>query len=160
LERFAILPPLVRSAAALTPILGSRAIEDQWTASRVDENVPRREKKMRIMWSLAAALTITVSGPAWAETWKARAELIETKSAEGCPRQLSVYTLDLAGDTFSATDVDGKMFSISLPANGVIKEDYRSPTGNRLEMSGNVRTKHLEIYSGHRGCWWRLVAEK
>lgn len=120
----------------------------------------RREKKLRIVWRLAAALTIIVSGAARAETWKARAELIATKSAEGCPRELSVYTLDLAGDTFSATDVDGKMFSISVPANGIIKEDYRSPTGNRLEMSGNIKTKHLEIYSGHRGCWWRLVVEK
>jgi hypothetical protein len=115
---------------------------------------------MRIVWRLAAAFTIIVSGPAWAETWKARAELIATKSAEGCSQQLSVYTLDLAGDTFSATDVDGRMFSITVPANGIIKEDYRSPSGNRLEVAGNVKTKHLEIYSGHRGCWWRLVAEK
>jgi hypothetical protein len=120
----------------------------------------QEEKKMPIAWKLAAALTIIVSGPALAETWKARAELIATKSAEGCPRDLSVYTLDLAGDTFSATDVNGRMFSIAVAANGIIKEDYRSPSGNRLEMSGNVRTKHLEIYSSHRGCWWRLVAEK
>lgn len=115
---------------------------------------------MRIAWKLAAALTIIVSGPALAETWKARTELIATKSAEGCPRELSVYTLDLSASAFTAADVDGKMFSIAVPANGIIKEDYRSPSGNRLEMSGNVRTKHLEIYSGHRGCWWRLVAEK
>jgi hypothetical protein len=115
---------------------------------------------MRIIWKLAAVLTVIVSGPATAETWRARADLIATKSAEGCPRDGSVYTLDLAGNAFSATDVDGKMFSITVPANNIIKEDYRSPSGNRLEMSGNVKTRHLEIYSDYRGCWWHLVPVK
>lgn len=111
------------------------------------------------MWKLAIVLVV-LSGPALAESWKARAELIETKSAEGCRRDGSVYTLEVGGGTFSATDVDGKMFSIAVPANGIIKEDYRSPSGSRLEMSGNVNTRHLEIYSGLRGCFWRLVPEK
>jgi hypothetical protein len=115
---------------------------------------------MRIIWKLAAVLTVIACGPAGAETWRARADLIATKSAEGCARDGSVYTLELAGDAFSATDVDGKMFSITVPANYIIKEDYRSPSGNRLEMSGNVKTRHLEIYSGLRGCWWHLVPVK
>jgi hypothetical protein len=115
---------------------------------------------MRTMWMLAAMLMAAVPGAAAAQTWKARAELIETKSAEGCPREFSVYTLALDGTTFSATDVDGKMFTISVSDSGVINEAYRSPTGNRLEMSGNVRTRHLEIYSNLRGCFWRLVPER
>jgi hypothetical protein len=98
--------------------------------------------------------------PALADTWKARAELIQTKSAAGCNERLSVYTLTLEGTTFSATDVDGKQFTIDVPDNGVIKEDYRSPGGARLEMSGNVKTKHLDIYNNNRGCWYRLVPEK
>ena len=52
------------------------------------------------------------------------------------------------------------MFSITVPANNIIKEDYRSPSGNRLEMSGNVKTRHLEIYSDYRGCWWHLMPVK
>jgi hypothetical protein len=88
---------------------------------------------MRVIWKLGVVLTVIVSGPAAAETWRARADLIATKSAEGCARDGSVYTLELAGDAFS---------------------------GNRLEMSGNVKTRHLEIYSGLRGCWWHLVPVK
>ncbi len=42
----------------------------------------------------------------------------------------------------------------------MIKEDYRSPGGARLEMSGNVKTRHLDIYNNNRGCWYRLVPEK
>lgn len=115
---------------------------------------------MRSTATLAAILVVTFAGTATADSWKARTELIETKSAEGCARDLSVYTLTLEGGSFSATDVDGKMFTIAVPPNNVIKEDYRSPSGNRLEMSGNVKTRHLEIYSNNRGCWWRLVPEK
>lgn len=115
---------------------------------------------MRIVWKLAGVLAVVAAGPAAAETWKARAELIATKSAGGCPERLSVYTLTLDGTSFSAADVDGRMFSITVPDGGVIKHDYRSPTGNRLEMSGNVRTRHLEVYSDRRGCFWRLVPEK
>lgn len=33
------------------------------------------------------------------------------------------------------------------------------PTRARLEMSGNVKTKHLDICNNNRGCWYRLVPE-
>ena len=105
-------------------------------------------------------LVACLATPAAAETWKARAELIKTKSAGGCNERLSTYTLTLEGMTFAAADVDGKQFTIDVPDNGVIKEDYRSPGGARLEMAGNVRTKHLEIYNNNRGCWYNLVPEK
>lgn len=115
---------------------------------------------MRTLWTCAAVLMVALPGTAMAQTWKARAELIESKSAEGCARDLSVYTLSLDGGSFSGTDVNGKMFTVAVPANKVIKEDYRSPSGSRLEISGNVHTRHLEIYSNERGCWWRLVNER
>lgn len=119
---------------------------------------------MRASWRVAAVLAGPLlaawPGAAMAETWKARAELIETKSAEGCPRDLSVYSLTLDGGTFTGSDVNGKMFTIAVPASKVVKEDYRSPSGSRLEISGNVATRHLEIYSNLRGCWWRLVPER
>lgn len=124
-----------------------------------------RTWKWKMTGMVAAGLVMAFGGSAAAQagkaqTWKARAELIETKSAEGCPRQLSVYTLTLTGSTFRATDVDGEMVDIVVPAHNVIHADYRSSSGARLEMSGNVKTRHLEIYSNLRGCWWRLVPEK
>ena len=111
-------------------------------------------------WGVAAALVAFLATPAGAETWKARAELIQTKSGNGCSGRLSTYTLTLEGAKFAAADADGKQFTIEIPDNGVIKEDYRSPGGARLEMSGNVKTKHLEIYNNTRGCWYNLVVEK
>jgi hypothetical protein len=111
-------------------------------------------------WGLAAVVVAFLATPAVAETWKARAELIKSKSAEGCNERLSVYTLSLEGTKFAAADVDGKQFTIDIPDNGIIKEDYRSPGGARLEMSGNVKTRHLEIYNNNRGCFYNLVVEK
>lgn len=114
---------------------------------------------MRATLVLASVLLVVGAGSAVAETWKARSELIKTKSANGCAERLSVYTLMLDGSTFSASDADGKQFTIDVPDNGIIKEDYRSPGGARLEMSGNVKTKHLDIYNNNRGCWYRLSPE-
>ena len=115
----------------------------------------------RLSWAAgSAACLVALASPAFAETWKARAELIPTKSANDCSQRLSVYTLTLEGATFSAADVDGKQFTTTVPDNGVIQIDYRSPGGARLEMSGNVKTKHLDINNSNRGCWYRLVPEK
>lgn len=111
-------------------------------------------------WGLAAALVAYLATPAVAETWKARAELIKTKSAEGCSERLSSYTFTLEGAAFSAADADGKQFTTNVPDTGVIQVDYRSPGGARLEISGNVKTKHLDIYNNNRGCWYSLVREK
>ena len=110
-------------------------------------------------WALAAVLVACLATPAAAETWRARAELIKTKSAGGCSERFSAYTLTLDGNSFAAADADGKQFTIEVPDNGIIKEDFRSPGGARLEMSGNVRTRHLDIYNNNRGCWYRLVPE-
>ena len=108
---------------------------------------------------LASVLLVVGAASAGAETWKARSELIKTKSANGCAERLSVYTLVLDGNSFSASDVDGKQFTIDVPDNGIIKEDFRSPGGARLEMSGNVKTRHLDVYNNNRGCWYRLTPE-
>jgi len=115
---------------------------------------------MLYRWGLAAVVVAGMATPALADTWKARAELIKTKSAEGCSERFSAYTLTLEGTTFAAADADGKQFKIDVPDNGVIKEDFRSPGGARLEMSGNVKTRHLDIYNNNRGCWYNLVPEK
>ncbi len=70
---------------------------------------------MRYSWSLAAVVVAAVATPAFAETWKARAELIKTKSAEGCSERFSAYTLTLDGTSFAAADADGKQFTIDVP---------------------------------------------
>ena len=108
----------------------------------------------------AATLLASLATPAFAETWKARAELIKTKSANGCNERYSVYTLTLDNGTFSASDTDGKQLAIEVPDNGIIKEEFRSAGGARLEISGNVNTKHLDLYNNNRGCWYNLKAEK
>ncbi len=76
-----------------------------------------------LLAGLVASFALTT--PALAETWKARAELIATKSANGCAQRMSVYTLTLEGNTFSAADADGKQFTIDVPDNGMVKEDFR-----------------------------------
>ncbi|HTG24219.1 MAG TPA: hypothetical protein VK681_29595 [Reyranella sp.] len=47
-------------------------------------------------------------------------KLIATKSAEGYPRDCSVYTMELAGNTFGATNVDGKSQRITRASAGIV----------------------------------------
>ena len=105
-------------------------------------------------WSFAlVGGVVALAAPALAETWKARAELIQTKSASGCNERLSVYTLTLEGSTFSATDVDGKQFTIDVPDNGVIKEDYdyarsSNPTHRSSATRASDRPYRRAVESG------------
>jgi hypothetical protein len=73
------------------------------------------------------------------------------------------YTLDLTGDTFTATSQYGKMFSTTVPADGVIRQTYKRPASMgwwRFEMTGNVRSKELEIFMDNRHCYYKLTPDQ
>src|SRR5580692_7717710 len=119
------------------------------------------------------AFIVIISRVVSAETWKAYTVLDEEKSKswrelEGatfgqrglCTKVPIRYTLELADNTFTATSSFGKMFSIPVPADGVIKKSYkRAGLTKPLEMTGNVKSRELEIFEPDMGCYFKLTPE-
>jgi hypothetical protein len=97
----------------------------------------------------------TVYGPG---PWKARTVLIADRSAGSCSKFELGYSLDVAGDTFTAKARLVEMFSVPLPADGAVTHTFR-PTGGatNLQIVGNARTRNLEIVDASAGCRWNLL---
>jgi hypothetical protein len=129
---------------------------------------------MRTMGMLVPIALIVIPATASAETWKAAAVLDREKSKMDrgnvadarCPQGPIPYTLDLTNNTFTATNSFGKMFSITVPADGVIKVTYKRAGKNRapalgaqvtLEMTGNVKSRELEIFAADMACYYKLT---
>jgi hypothetical protein len=69
-----------------------------------------------------------------AETWTAHTIFEEEKSMSGrnCSQEAVSYTLDLTDNTFIATSQYGRMFSITVPPDGVIKKTYKRVGGHEV----------------------------
>lgn len=93
-----------------------------------------------------------------AETWKADLTLVAEKSVSSCPKSGSAdpYILEVVDNKFSASNVT-KYFTIPMPADGKVDVKFKSPTGNQLELVGNITTKQLEIINVRYSCRYKLV---
>lgn len=96
-------------------------------------------------------------GPTFSGSWRAQNMVIPDKSAGTCTRSGTFYALDLSGDTLTVDNDNGRMFATTVPADGMIKQTFKSPTGATLEMVGNARTRELEIVNERAGCRWTLT---
>jgi hypothetical protein len=85
------------------------------------------------------------------------------KSGDTCLRDPVLYNLAITDNKLTVTNQYGKMFSITVPANGEIYQHYkRVPvTEDRnpfkfveYQMIGNVKTGKLEIWLGN--CVYKL----
>lgn len=89
---------------------------------------------------------------------------VTEKSGDTCPRDPDPYKLEITNNKLTVTNQYGKMFSISVPADGEIYQHYKRPpmagdriaTGKWMEytMKGNVKTGKLEIW--HINCVYKL----
>lgn len=115
----------------------------------------------RNIW-LALILIAGAASQAHGETWRADTVLNLDRSAGSCPRSggSEPYELELVGDTFSARVSAQKYFTIKVPADGKIKENYKSASSAQLQMVGNVRTKDLEVVNERFGCRWKMVVRQ
>lgn len=102
-------------------------------------------------------LILCVSAQVSAETWKADLEVIKEKSSAGCQMTQRGYTLDLTGNVFTASNENGKQFTVTLPPDGSVKQQFKSSSGFNLEMVGNAKTKALEVINTRYACTFRLV---
>jgi hypothetical protein len=105
----------------------------------------------------AAAPAPAAPPPVLTGLWKARNVLIADRSAAGCSRDGGAYSLDVSGDTFTVDNINGRMLVTTLPADGAIDQPFRSPSGSRLAIVGNARTRDLEIVNSAAGCRWKLT---
>jgi hypothetical protein len=100
---------------------------------------------------------VKAAGRLFTGLWKARNVLEVDRSAGGCAKEGTAYSLDLTGDTLTVDDVNGRMLTTSVPSDGKIDQSFRSPSGARLEIVGNARSRDLEIVNSRYGCRWKLV---
>ena len=97
--------------------------------------------------------------PASAETWKARNKNIVEGAPAACLRAHDglVYIVDLEGDKFTLSGDNGKFFTITVPSDGAVKHEFKSPNGGRFEVTGNVRSRDLVFKNLGSACSSRLV---
>jgi hypothetical protein len=100
----------------------------------------------------AATPAPTFTGP-----WRAQNVIIPEKSGGNCTRTGTFYSLDLTGDTLTVSNENGQMFTATVPADGAVRQTFKSPTGGTYEMVGNARTRALEVVNNNAGCRWQLT---
>jgi hypothetical protein len=91
-----------------------------------------------------------------AVSWKAVTVLVPERSTANCSSSGVEYAFGFRGDTLIVDEDHTRAFSVALPADGTLKQEYVSRSGNRLEMAGNARTKDLEIVNAGGTCRWKL----
>jgi hypothetical protein len=86
---------------------------------------------------------------------------MEDKSPGFCLRykEGGTYTLDYTNSVFTATNENGKMFSVKLPDDGAVKQSFKSSSGASLVIEGNAKTRELITTNKNSGCRWKLTPE-
>ena len=93
-----------------------------------------------------------------AETWQAQSTLSGGSSPGVCADyEPLTYTLDFSDEKISGTGRSGRLFSTIVPANGHIRHEFKSGWGADFEISGNVKTRELELVHPDSGCRWTLL---
>ncbi|MEK7994709.1 MAG: hypothetical protein AAB403_12970 [Planctomycetota bacterium] len=113
------------------------------------------------LWALGLVVLglCAASSAAQADAWRARTILLPDRSAGGCAKTGGLYALDFTGTTFTGSNANGKMFSITIPADGAVKHAFRSPSGASLEIVGNAKSRDLDIVNSRSACRWKLTPE-
>ena len=112
---------------------------------------------MKMAWILPLVATIGVAGAANAATWEANNLLLPARSATGCPDYHDRYRFELVGTTFTGHNVNGPLFVTTVASDGAVDLGFRSPGGADLEISGNAKTRDLEIFDSKVACRYKLV---
>ena len=102
---------------------------------------------------------LMAAASAAAETWKARNENVLEGAPAGCARSQDgqPYTVELDGRSFTLTGLNGKFFTITIPPDGSVRHEFKSPNGGRFEISGNVLARDLVFRNLNSACKSRLV---
>jgi hypothetical protein len=88
-------------------------------------------------------------------------ELVPEKSANCQDRGGQAYTIELAAGKLSVyrPGTSGPMFTTTVPANGEVRQAYKSPAGGNMEFSGNVTTGQFMLFNRSTSCLYKLVGK-
>lgn len=116
---------------------------------------------MRLCSVIAGVLALGVSNSAFGEAWSTYQEFFS--GGNNCISNNSNkydYTYDPNTRVFTVRNMNGLMTTITVPADGMVDKEFKSPSGNRLQVSGNVLTKELYISAPVFGCKWKTFPAK
>lgn len=68
------------------------------------------------------------------------------------------YDFKVEGNTLSGSSTTGGQFSGPIAADGTVKIAFVNRSGNPIELSGNARTRDLELLTPRNSCRSKLVA--
>ena len=104
-----------------------------------------------------AAPNVASAAPAGPSSWTAVVRLIRERSANNCDENLPRFRLVFDGGSLDMSANDVKVLTAKVAGDGSIKERFRLLNGGRLEVSGNVRSRDLEVARWDQLCRWKLV---
>ncbi len=114
---------------------------------------------MRLCSVAVGALVCMMNSAAYADTWVAHQKFVS--GMQSCANARTVdYTYSFDGKTLVVTNENGRMTTVSVPADGMVNQDFKSPSGNALNVSGNVLTKELVITNTRNNCKWATLPKK
>jgi hypothetical protein len=90
---------------------------------------------------------------AYAEAWDVTFAVNESKSVTTCAKTV-VLKLDFSNNMLSATNQNGKLFTMPVSGDGDVKGPFKSSNGNSFEFSGNVKARKFELTNSNAGCSW------
>jgi len=109
-----------------------------------------------IMFVPAAQVSVASA----ADTWKAKLELIAERSVSSCAQgnvSRVIWDYKIDGDTFTGVATTGLNFTTRMNPDGSVRVTYEAPLGASL-LTGNAKTRQLEIWNEKFSCRYRLVA--
>lgn len=93
--------------------------------------------------------------------------LVEESSRGGCWKggggPGDTYVVEIANGTISlanANSTASPQLKKPVPKDGVIKAEYRSAAGGRMEFTGNLNTSQYELLNISTSCRYRLVPKQ
>lgn len=110
---------------------------------------------------LLVALVLVGAREVRAETWTTRIDLVPESSAQTCAEVPQViWTLSLEAGTFSGINNFGAKFSTLVAPDGAVMSSYTGKAGSNetfeMVLTGNVKTRQLEILDAKRSCRYRF----
>lgn len=117
---------------------------------------------MRVLVALVVLGTIVAVPPALAEAWRAKPEL--EKGAPASCREADVSNLFFdfsdTGNDLSLKSNGGETFAAPIAADGYVNATLTVPVGRRkfaVDLTGNVRTREMELFNKEYACRFRLT---
>jgi hypothetical protein len=100
------------------------------------------------------------SNVANAQAWNAQPTHMADKSPGTCAQyQMSILKLELKGNMFAGSSSQGSLFDVKVTADGTVNSEFKMLRGGRFRISGNAKTRDLEMVNLDYGCRFKLVPQ-